>query len=53
MYLIKPKLLEVENEARTSSEALKLVAHIILSLKQQSGCGSIQTNVHNNHIGDI
>ena len=53
MYLIKPKLLEVENEARTSSEALKLVAHIILSLKQQSGCGSIQTNIHNNHIGDI
>lgn len=53
MYLIKPKLLEVENEARINSEVLKSEAHIILSVKQQSGSGSIEINVHNNQASDI
>lgn len=52
-YLIKPKLLEAENEARINSEVLKSEAHIILSVKQQSGSGSIEVNVHNNQASDI
>ena len=51
--LIKPKLLEAENEALINSEVLKSEAHIILSVKQQSGSGSIEINVHNNQASDI
>ena len=53
MYLIKPKLLEAENEALINSEVLKSEAHIILSVKQQSSSGSIEINVHNYQASDI